>query len=389
MRKITADFIYPISSKPIKNGVIVIDDNRNILDVLSSTEELQDIEKHEGIICPGFVNTHCHLELSHMKGVVTEDKGLVEFIKELMSQRESEPDFVQQCIANAETEMIANGIVAVGDISNGSDTFAQKAKGNLYYHTFIELYGFMGEQADESFEKGLALSLKLKEKSLKFSLVPHSPYSASRPLWEKIVEWNADNNGIISFHNQETEDENRLFLEGKGSLIGLMQWFGLDTSFWKPTGKTSLNSIKDTLPKGVKTLLVHNTMTTAEELLSLNLKLSSLYWCLCPNANWYIERKLPDINIFLETDSKITLGTDSFSSNWGLSILSEMQRIKEYYPKVSTEKLLQWGTLNGAELLGIESKFGSIEKGKSPGLNLISDVKNGEITEKSTQTKIV
>ena len=159
-----------------------------------------------------------------------------------------------------------------------------------------------------------------------------------------------------------------------------MQWFGLDTSFWKPTGKTSLNSVKDLLPKDIKTLLVHNTMTTAEELLSLNSELDSPYWCLCPNANWYIERKLPNIDNFIKTDAKVTLGTDSLSSNWGLSILSEMQRIKEHYPTVSTERLLTWGTKNGAELLGIESNFGSIEKGKSPGINLITNIENGEIT---------
>ncbi|MBL4624996.1 MAG: amidohydrolase family protein [Flavobacteriales bacterium] len=389
MRKITADFIHPISSEPIPNGVVIIDDNGKVQDVLSSAENLDDVEKHPGIICPGFVNTHCHLELSHMKGIVNESKGLVEFIKELMSQREADPDFVQQCIIDAETEMITNGIVAVGDISNGPDTFIQKTRGNLYYHTFIELYGFLDEQANESFENGLQLITNFKSQSSNYSLVPHSAYSASRPLWEKICTWNEENSGIISFHNEETEDENKLFIDGKGNFIDLMQWFGVDTSFWKPTGKSSLNSVKDILPPKVKTLLVHNTFTSAKELLTLNSERSTLYWCLCPNANWYIERRLPNINIFIETNVNVTLGTDSLSSNWGLSILSEMQRIKEHYPETSTSMLLKWGTHNGAELLGIENKYGSLKKGKSPGINLITGLKNGEITSASKVEKLV
>ena len=388
MRKISADYIYPISSSPIKNGVVVIDENSKIVDLLSSTDGLEDVEIYDGLICPGFVNTHCHLELSHMKGIVSEGQGLVEFIKELMSQREAEPDFIQQCIADAETEMITNGIVAVGDISNGSDTFSQKAKRNLYYHTFVELYGFMNEQANESFENGLLLSSKLKDENLNFSIVPHSPYSSSRPLWDKICKWNEENNGILSFHNEETEAENNLFMEGSGSLIDLMQWFGLDTSFWKPTGKTSLNSIKDILPRELKTLLVHNTITSSDELLSLNLNLDSPYWCLCPNANWYIERRLPNIDNFIKPGAKVTLGTDSLSSNWDLSILSEMQQIKKHYPKVPTSTLIKWGTQNGAELLGIDSAYGSLAKDKSPGINLIKGLKAGEITETSEVIKL-
>ncbi len=389
MRKISADYIFPISSAPIKNGIIVINDSGKIVNLLSSSSGLEDVEKYEGIICPGFINTHCHLELSHMKGIVSEGKGLVPFIKELMSQRAADSDFVQQCIKDAEAEMMANGIVAVGDISNGSDTFSQKAKRNLHYHTFIELYGFLDNQADEAFENGRVLGSKLEKQNSIYSLVPHSPYSTSQQLWEKICQWNIENKGILTFHNEETEDENKLFLDGSGSLIELMKWFGLDTSFWKSTGNTSLNSIKGLLPKNTKTLLVHNTMTTVKELSSLNMELESPYWCLCPNANWYIERKLPNLDNFIKTGSKITLGTDSLSSNWRLSILSEMQCIKKHYPEIRTATMLSWGTQNGAELLGIESNFGTLEKGKSPGIILITNSNNGEITGSSQVVKLI
>ncbi|HEX7414510.1 MAG TPA: S-adenosylhomocysteine deaminase, partial [Bacteroidia bacterium] len=63
MRFITSDKIYTISTKPLQNHVIVVDEQGKIRDVLARTEidELK-IERHEGFICPGFVNTHCHLE---------------------------------------------------------------------------------------------------------------------------------------------------------------------------------------------------------------------------------------------------------------------------------------------------------------------------------------
>lgn len=388
MRKIKADFVYPVSSPSIKDGVVILNDDNSIQDVVAYQEKLGEVEEYQGIICPGFVNTHCHLELSHMKSLVNEGKGLVEFIKELQSQRESDPDFVQECIQKAEAEMIENGIIAVGDISNGPDTFNQKSKRNIHYHTFIELYGFVNEQAEESFHNGIKLIDEYWSKLGNYSLVPHSPYAASTDLWKLICDWAKNNQGILSIHNEETEDENRLFLEGKGSLIELMQWFGLDTSFWKPTGKTSLQSVQDLIPSEVKTLLVHNTFTNPEEILTLKSKVSNLFWCLCPNANWYIEKRLPNIPQFIEADAKVTLGTDSLSSNWSLSILSEMQRIKELYPGITTSKLVEWGTKNGAELLGIEDQFGSLEKGKRPGINLITNNAGNEITADSRVKKL-
>ena len=76
MRKISADYIFPIASEPIKNGIITIDDDGAILSVESMSgigHPTSDIQHYEGIICPGFINTHCHLELSHMHSQVSEN----------------------------------------------------------------------------------------------------------------------------------------------------------------------------------------------------------------------------------------------------------------------------------------------------------------------------
>ena len=142
MRKISADYIFPISSPPIKNGVVVVDDEGIILEVAGhKSHAAGDIEHHHGVIVPGFVNTHCHLELSHLKGQVTERKGITGFISELVSKRGAfSPEQIKLSIESAEDEMIRNGIVAVGDISNTDYSFDQKKKGKIAYHTFLEVY---------------------------------------------------------------------------------------------------------------------------------------------------------------------------------------------------------------------------------------------------------
>ena len=142
MKKISADYIFPGNSASIKNGVIVIGDNGEILEVLNPLQHeinWEEVEQHQGIICPGFINTHCHLELSYLKDKLSEHSKLHGFVKEIVAIREQfSYEERKEAIKNAEQEMIANGIVAVGDISNGNTSFHQKAKGNLNYHTFLE-----------------------------------------------------------------------------------------------------------------------------------------------------------------------------------------------------------------------------------------------------------
>ena len=144
MRKISADYIFPISSEPIKNGVITLDDDGTVVDVSSESgvKSLETgIEFYKGIICPGFINTHCHLELSHMRSQIPENLGMTGFIKDIITKRSNfSEEEIEQSIIAAEAEMINNGIVAVGDISNNNNTFKQKSKGNLAYHTFLEVF---------------------------------------------------------------------------------------------------------------------------------------------------------------------------------------------------------------------------------------------------------
>jgi cytosine/adenosine deaminase-related metal-dependent hydrolase len=399
MRKLSADYIFTIASEPLKNGVIAMDDEGVILEVSASGRAHPDTEIFEGIICPGFVNTHCHLELSHMHSLLEEGTGMANFIRGILSKRAiATAEQINAAILNAENEMIRNGIVAVGDISNFNKTFAQKEKGNLYYHTFIEIFNSNPAKAAEVFENGLTLEKELnsaQQKRSTASIVPHAPYTMSKDLLILINEHASKNNSSISIHNQESKGEDELFLSKSGDLYNLFTELGFDLSSFHPTGLNALRSTFPFLTRAAKILLVHNICTTkedvhwAEELLrKMSGGTSQLYWCTCPNANLYIENTLPNYDHFLETNSKVTIGTDSLASNWSLSILDELKTINRYYPSISLQTLLTWATKNGADFLGIQP-LGTIEKGKKPGLNLLKQVNGLKISERTTVQKLV
>lgn len=378
MRFIAADGIFTGGSEQKENSVIVLADDGTIEDILSADNiDPLKTEQHTGFICPGFVNTHCHLELSFMKDKIESGGGLHHFIKEVEKLKKPADEEVQDAIQKADAEMYANGIVTVGDICNTSNTFAFKQTSNIRYHNFLEIYAFDENRAEQAFERGLKLreELKgyLKDKIDKCSsITPHAPYSASAKLLGLLAGEAEKHHSVLTIHNQETEAEDIFFKEKKGNIAERLAYFGIDISGWKHPGTSSLLWFLPLLPKENSLQLVHNTFTTEEDILFAQKSHPGLFWCFCPNANLYIENKLPAIENFTKHNCKITLGTDSYASNWSLSIWDEIKQMKKNFPHIKLSELIKWGTLNGAELLGIEGTYGSIEKGKKPGLVLIS-----------------
>jgi len=356
MRYLSADIIYPLNRTPIIEGVLVIDSGV-IVDLLDSRDGIENLELFEGFLCPGFVNTHCHLELSHMLDKLPKQSGLPQFISQVSKQREESSVIIQEAINVADKQMQDNGIVAVGDISNTTDTFALKSLSPIYYHTFIELFAINSAKAEKVFQKGLSIQNKCQTPS---SIVPHATYSVSNHLFEKIKQHNSGE--IVCLHNQETKTEDTLFLHGSGALYNHLKEFGeLNVS-----GMSALKTVLPKMPQ-VPTLLVHNTYTSQADVEWAESQYENLFWCTCPKANLYIEDRLPNYKNF--KGATMTIGTDSLASNHTLSIWEEVQTILNN-TNLDLNTILTWACKNGADFLQLKD-LGSFEKGKKPGVNLI------------------
>jgi cytosine/adenosine deaminase-related metal-dependent hydrolase len=376
MRFIQADIIYPVHTSPVKNGLVVTDGKGTILDILLTTEGIEEtaIEKYSGSICPGFINTHCHLELSHLLGKLSQKRGLIHFAKEVMGERgKYSIEHMQEAMEKADKEMQANGIVAVGDISNVSYSFGVKAKSAIHYHTFIELIGLNPANADKILQAGAGLLEEAAAFRLPASIVPHAPYSTSGEVMQKTAAWSKKYRLPLSIHNQESREENSLFENKSGEYLELYKHLNISIDYFEATGKSSLKSYLPSLEESHSVLLVHNTFSSTDDFAYAGNAKPAIWWCLCPNANLYIENKLPDVAGMLKKNCRITIGTDSLASNHALSVAGELQVLQANFPSLTTEQLLTWATWNGAQFLQIEDQFGSLEKGKKPGLVLFDE----------------
>jgi aminodeoxyfutalosine deaminase len=397
VRKIAATYIFPGNQPPIKNGILACSSDGTILEISGNNEKIKEqagLEYYSGILVPGFVNTHCHLELSHLKGKIEEKTGIGGFVGQINQLRNQETENTEKAIQVADRKMWASGTAAVGDISNSTLTMETKKISKIFYHTFIESFGFHPSRAERAFDIAQFVQFQFREKGLANCIVPHSPYSVSKSLFEKIKQNAIIEKSILTIHNQESESESEFYNKGTGAIINHLQNnLGIDTSHWQPTGKSSLVSVLEYLPAENQLLLVHNTFTKKEDLDELR-KIRSTentFLVLCPNSNLYIENQLPPVPLFRDENLNICIGTDSLASNHELSVLAEMITLQMNFPEIKLEELIQWASINGAKALQIDEKFGSFEAGKKPGVNLISgiDFKMMKLTEKSRIKRLI
>jgi len=362
MRYLSANYLFPLHIDPIEEGVLQISDEGEIIDIFVNRSEVpQDkLEIFEGVLCPGFVNVHCHLELSHLLGELPQQTGLPEFISHIPQKRGAELFIIEEAMKKADTMMKKNGIVGVGDISNTSDSFQIKQKSKIQYYTFLEIISLDDKKAETVFHSGLEL---LEQCEPSVSLVPHATYSVSERLFSLLKSYNSGE--VICIHNQETKTEDELFESGSGDLFERLKQFGTIPV----SGKSALQTTLPKMPKQSPIVLVHNTYTSKKDIDWAASYNNQIYWCTCPKANLYIENILPDYSMF--DSDKLCVGTDSLASNDSLSILEELQIIQEN-SHFEMNTLLKIASKNGAEALGFE-KLGTFEKGKVPGVNLIID----------------
>ncbi len=393
MKYYTADYIIPITAEPLKEGVVAVD-HEGIIKAIGPKSDFEtvDLIYNKGIILPGFINTHCHLELSHMKGACPTGTKLIQFITNVIQLRAYEQEVIIQAIKDEDDRMWQSGIQAVGDVSNKLDTAAQKKASPISYYTFVEMFDMMQPAMTLGTIENYRTVFKdqARGEGNKKSFVPHAPYSVTPELFDFINKANPDK-ATISIHNTETVDENQMFLDGSGGFKNFFESLGMTLDHFVPTEKRSIDYVlKHMVPKR-RNIFVHNTLTTALDIYEAHHWSEDVYWATCPNANMYIENRLPNYKIFLEAKAKMTIGTDSIMSNWQLDIWEEIKTIKKYQSYVPLSNLLEWATINGAEALGYDKRMGSIAVGKASGLVQVDVEWRGEDTDisNSQSTRII
>ncbi len=381
--------------QPIKNGYLLLNDSNEIVETGVLEGECEDTEFYNGILCPGFTNAHCHVELSHLVGAFTQASGMSGFINQINALRNTvDKEGRIKALEAQMDKMYSEGVSAMADISNCDESFACKSKSPMYTRTFLELFGSEPGDAQGVLESGKDLAKVAEEYGIAGAITPHSCYTMSPQLLAMAAQEGLKS-GYLSYHSQESDEEEELVISGTGALADNYKGRGLSTP--PVTGKPALLYFIDRLlsfsksPVEGNILLVHNVAINQESIDYAKEHLAHPYFAICPLSNIFIHRALPPLDLMRENGLKICLGTDSLSSNTVLSMVKEIVCLHQNFPHIPLEEILGWACTNGAQMLGKEDILGSFEPGKKPGVVLLDNIdwENMKLTEKTTAKRLV
>ena len=391
MKRITAEYIYTVESEPIRNGFIEYDDN-GIIAAVGQCEA--DEEIMPGAIVPGFVNAHCHVELSHLHKKFRKGTGMAGFIDQINELRDwAGREVKQQLVQEWMDKMWNDGVSAMADISNDDSSFDVKKSHKMYTRTFLEVFGSEPEMCEGVMNDVTALKAVADEAGIDAAPTPHSCYTMSPQLLSASAAAGLES-GYLSYHSQESQEEEDLLISGSGAMYENRKRSGMSTP--PVTGESSLKYFLDRLadvkpaPYDENILLVHNVCLQQSDIDAVKQAMNNAYFAICPLSNIFIHNALPPIDLMRKNGLAIALGTDSLSSNDDLDVMKELVCLHENFPQVPMNELFTWASRNGARFLGKDNVLGSIAAGKCPGIVHVSALdENGCITAESRSRRII
>lgn len=359
-----------------RNIVVEVDDRGTITNILrcDAIDSMASVEFFPGILIPGMVNCHCHLELSYLKGAIAEGEGYGGFARSIGAVRNNftaEERIRSARLADA--QMWEEGVEAVADIANDDLVMEVKTQSKIEYHTLFEFFGLNNRDVEPHFD--------LASRFPNSYVTPHSTYSVQDEPFRQICDRNST---LLSIHLLESDAEEGLY-HGRGSLHEWYQRMGWECDFLKyesPAGR-----VAGCIDRKCRVLLVHNTRATAEDIATVESHTKNGTWVLCPESNRFISNDRPPVELLRKSGVAIAVGTDSLASARSLSMIENLRLLGNH----PLRELLTWATLNGAKALGIDGIKGSIEIGKRPGLVVIegADLHNLCLTPESVAHRII
>jgi cytosine/adenosine deaminase-related metal-dependent hydrolase len=376
MRVLHADAVITGDGDAVVDGAVVVDARGEIRDFGPAGEVLPrhagaPVERIRGVLVPGLVNAHTHLELSGLRGEVPGGAGFVPWVEQMIGARaEAKPHEDREAIGRAVDELVAFGTAAVGEVTNTLAAVRPLAQRGIAGCVFHEVFGVQRE-ALETRVAGLQRVLEetvgaWPSRDLTYSATPHTLYTTHESVARKLIEEARERGLRASLHLCEHASERRFLEHGDGPVS---QWYERllkipqGTLPWPAMAPIALADALGALAPHV--LCVHLTDARPEELAVVAARGAPVV--LCPRSNLYIETRLPPLLSALATGIVPALGTDSLASNASLDVLAEARALGERFPTVKPRDLVRMATWEGARALGL-SDLGRVARGARPGL---------------------
>jgi cytosine/adenosine deaminase-related metal-dependent hydrolase len=369
MELIQAAWLLPITHPPIPDGRVAVSEGRVAWfgrsgDPGEPDAPLRDLG--DGVLLPGLVNAHCHLELSHLAGrLPAAPGGFVPWVEAVVASRgrHSEAE-IAGAAAAAIASLEASGTAAIGDVSNTLAHLDSLAASSLHAAVFLELLAWDPAKAADTLAWGERLVAERGaglRPGLELRLAAHAPYSVSPELLRLLVA----RGGPAAIHLAESPDETQFLADGGGAWPGFLASRGLrHVGFSAP--QSSPVRYCDSL--GVlhpRLVAAHGVQLDASDRALLAER--GVHVVLCPRSNAILGVGTADVPALLAAGVRLALGSDSLASSPSLDVLEDAVALARQFEGLAPAAILRMATLGGAEALGFAG-LGAIAPGASAAL---------------------
>jgi aminodeoxyfutalosine deaminase len=371
-----ADAVLPCDADPIRDGAVVTDARGAIVDVGPANEVLPRhagaaVERVRGVVLPGLVNAHVHLELSALRGQVPGGAGFVPWVEHMLSVRaELSPERDMEAIERAVDELVTFGTVAVGEVTNTLAAVRALARRGLVGCVFHEVFGVEREPLERRVD--MLQSMVDAEvgpwpsADLAYAATAHTLYTTHPDVIRRLLRDARSRGARASVHVAEHASERRFLSYGDGPVA---DWYEarlrLPRGHVAHPGKSPIAFADELGALAPDVICVHVTDARPEELALVAERRSPVVFC--PRSNLFIETKLPPLLAARAVGLRPALGTDSLASNTSLDVLAEARALADRFPTVPAVDLVRMATWEGARALGRDD-VGRIARGARPGL---------------------
>jgi 5-methylthioadenosine/S-adenosylhomocysteine deaminase len=403
MRIITARYVLPITSEPIENGAVAIQDD-SILDVGSAGELEKKFPEAiiedftNAAILPGFVNCHSHLEITAMRGALDDvEHDFTAWLIKLTSIRSSMSDEeIEAAAFTGAMEGAQAGVTCFGDIGRlGHVGLSALKRAGLRGIVFQETqFSPENRTAEEDFKKLIEKYEALTGEAtdlVRVGLSPHAPYTVSSRLLEMIAQFSIIERVPITIHAAESLDEHKLLTGGTGIFVDVYEKYGVE---WESPNCTSIEYLNRLGVLAARPLLAHCVTASPSDLKIISDSGSKIAHC--PKSNAKFGHGAAPFEMMLDRRLKVGLGSDSVASN-NICDLFEEARFAALIARnrsetkrfISAQEVLRAATLGGAEALGMDGEVGSLEVGKQADIAVVSLENNAQRPVNDVHTALV